>query len=100
MKKRRRLTGRERQILAYMLLGKPVEEMAAICGLAVNTMKTHRSRITMKMGISHSRLLRTAVAKGWLVADGAGGLKVTFSYPEITAPLHKGPERKVTHVAA
>ncbi len=92
--KRRRLTPRERQILAYMLLGVTVDEMVRRCGIARNAVLTHRSRITLKLGVSRVALIRKAVARGWLVADGAGGVKVTFSYQEISAPLHKGPPRK------
>jgi FixJ family two-component response regulator len=43
------LTSREREVLTYVVSGRPAKQIAALLGLSVKTVKVHRSRVTRKM---------------------------------------------------
>jgi DNA-binding NarL/FixJ family response regulator len=65
-----RLTSRERQVLQLITEGKTNRDVAAILGLAVKTIDTHRTRLMRKLGIHNATaLVKFAMRKG-LVPPG------------------------------
>ena len=74
----RRLTARERDVLALVAEGSSNSGIAARLGLTVRTVETHTSRIFTKLDLgadeaSHRRVLAAlAYLRGHLVADGRG----------------------------
>jgi FixJ family two-component response regulator len=59
------LTAREKQIFALIITGQPNKQIAASLGLAVQTVKIHRSRVLAKMGTASAiELLQAAQALG------------------------------------
>lgn len=81
------LTRREREVLAHVLMGRSTAEMAGILGISEKTVDTHRGHVLRKLGLQRSNpgnLFLVAVASGWLVPDGAGWVKVTFTYERST----------------
>lgn len=62
---RDRLTPREREVLAYVLVGSRNKRIATNLGLSVNTIKVHRHRIMQKMSVSSiAELVRMVVKLG------------------------------------
>jgi DNA-binding CsgD family transcriptional regulator len=75
-----RLSSREREILASILLGSSSQTMADALHISVKTVETHRTHINQKLGaVSPVDLVLAAVAAGWLERDGET-VRVTFSY--------------------
>jgi DNA-binding NarL/FixJ family response regulator len=61
------LTGREREIIQLISEGKSNKEMAAMLGISVKTVETHRSHLTQKLGsASVAYLVRYAVRNGMI----------------------------------
>ena|SRR5690606_3100424 len=58
---RRDLTPREREVLGYVLAGKPNKLTAYSLGISQRTVEVHRSRIFQKMGVRNAIELVTAV---------------------------------------
>lgn len=58
---RRDLTPREREILGYVLAGKPNKLTAYSLGISQRTVEVHRSRIFQKLGVRNAIELVTAV---------------------------------------
>ena len=58
---RRDLTPREREVLDYVLAGKPNKLTAYSLGISQRTVEVHRSRIFQKMGVRNAIELVTAV---------------------------------------
>lgn len=59
------LTGRERQIYLLLAEGKSNKEIAALLGLSLHTVETHRTRIMEKMDVhSAAELVLSAVRRG------------------------------------
>ena len=57
-----RITDREREIVQLLAEGKSSKEIAAILGISVRTVETHRAGITKKLGLkSFSELIRYAI---------------------------------------
>ena len=56
------LSGRERQVLQYLAMGKSNREMASILNISVRTVETYRARVMLKLGIrSLAELVRYAL---------------------------------------
>jgi DNA-binding NarL/FixJ family response regulator len=61
------LTGREREIVQLISEGKSNKEMAAMLGISVKTVETHRSHLTQKLGsASVAYLVHYAVRNGMI----------------------------------
>lgn len=58
---RRDLTPREREVLDYVLAGKPNKLTAYSLGISQRTVEVHRSRIFQKLGVRNAIELVTAV---------------------------------------
>ncbi len=58
---RRDLTPREREVLGYVLAGKPNKLTAYSLGISQRTVEVHRSRIFQKLGVRNAIELVTAV---------------------------------------
>jgi two-component system, NarL family, response regulator NreC len=57
-----RITDREREIVQLLAEGKTSKEVAAVLGISVRTVETHRAAITKKLGLkSFSELIRYAI---------------------------------------
>ena len=57
-----RITDREREIVQLLAEGKSSKEIAAILGISVRTVETHRATIMKKLGLkSFSELIRYAI---------------------------------------
>ena len=57
-----RITDREREIVQLLAEGKSSKEIAAILGISVRTVETHRAAIMKKLGLkSFSELIRYAI---------------------------------------
>jgi two-component system response regulator NreC len=60
----RALTGREREVLSSIALGRSNKEIAEHLAISVRTVEAHRSRIMRKLGIrSHAGLIHFAASK-------------------------------------
>jgi DNA-binding CsgD family transcriptional regulator len=56
------LSGRERQVLQYLAMGKSNREMASILNISVRTVETYRARVMLKLGLrSLAELVRYAL---------------------------------------
>jgi DNA-binding CsgD family transcriptional regulator len=56
------LSGRERQVLQYLAMGKSNKEMASILNISVRTVETYRARVMLKLGLrSLAELVRYAL---------------------------------------
>jgi PAS domain S-box-containing protein len=44
------LSAREREVLTYLMLGRTIEEMASLIGIAVRTVKFHQANVLQKLG--------------------------------------------------
>jgi len=56
------LSGRERQVLQYLAMGKSNREMASILNISVRTVETYRARVMLKLGVrSLAQLVRYAL---------------------------------------
>ena len=56
------LSGRERQVLQYLSMGKSNREMASILNISVRTVETYRGRVMLKLGVrSLAELVRYAL---------------------------------------
>jgi DNA-binding NarL/FixJ family response regulator len=65
------LTGREQEIIQLLAEGKSNKEVAALLGLSVKTVETHRSNIMRKLGLRGlSELIRYALRNNLTTADG------------------------------
>lgn len=61
------LTGRETQVLHYLISGKSNKEIAHILGISPKTVSVHRSNLMVKLGVRSSvELLRYAARAGWV----------------------------------
>ena len=61
------LTGRETQVLHYLISGKSNKEIAHILGISPKTVSVHRSSLMVKLGVRSSvELLRYAARVGWV----------------------------------
>jgi len=61
------LTGRETQVLHYLISGKSNKEIAHILGISPKTVSVHRSSLMVKLGVRSSvELLRYATRAGWI----------------------------------
>lgn len=61
------LTGRETQVLRYLISGKSNKEIAHILGISPKTVSVHRSNLMVKLGVRSSvELLRYAARAGWV----------------------------------
>lgn len=61
------LTGRETQVLHYLISGKSNKEIAHILGISPKTVSVHRSSLMVKLGVRSSvELLRYAARAGWI----------------------------------
>jgi DNA-binding CsgD family transcriptional regulator len=58
---RRDLTPREREVLDYVLAGKPNKLTAYSLGISQRTVEVHRSRIFQKLGVRNAIELVTAI---------------------------------------
>ncbi len=59
------LTGREREVYQMLAEGKGNKEIAALLGLSLHTVETHRNRIMEKLGLhSAAELVLSAVQRG------------------------------------
>jgi DNA-binding NarL/FixJ family response regulator len=77
----RDLTGREQEIIQLLAEGKSNKEVAALLGLSVKTVETHRSNIMRKLGLRGlSDLIHYALRNNLTTADAAS-----------RAPLRRSP---------
>jgi len=61
------LTEREHEVLHLLALGHTNQEVAAMLGISVRTVETHRARIVEKLGLkTRAELVRYAIATGQL----------------------------------
>jgi DNA-binding NarL/FixJ family response regulator len=61
------LSGREHEVLHLLALGHTNQEVAAMLGISVRTVETHRARIVEKLGLrTRAELVRHAIACGEL----------------------------------
>lgn len=61
------ITPREREVLALVAYGHTNKEIAAILGITVKTVETHKANAMQKLEIgSRAELVRFALAEGWL----------------------------------
>jgi DNA-binding NarL/FixJ family response regulator len=68
----RDLTGREQEIIQLLAEGKSNKEVAALLGLSVKTVETHRSNIMRKLGLRGlSDLIHYALRNNFTTADAA-----------------------------
>ncbi len=59
------LTGRQRQVLRLMARGKSTKEIAALMGVSVKTVETHRARLAAILGLyGVNALMRFAIKSG------------------------------------
>lgn len=66
---RRDLTPREREVLTYVLAGKPNKLTAYSLGISQRTVEVHRSRIFQKMGVRNAiELVNAVYTRGSLAA--------------------------------
>jgi len=68
----KKLSAREREVLAMIAEGQSNKEMAGKLGVGVRTIETHRERVMAKLGIhSIAGLTKYAIAHGIVKLDGA-----------------------------
>lgn len=61
------LTTREREVLTMVAYGHTNKEIAAVLGITVKTVETHKTNAMQKLEISsRAELVRFALAQGWL----------------------------------
>jgi len=61
------ITPREREVLALVAYGHTNKEIAALLGITVKTIETHKANAMQKLEInSRAELVRFALAEGWL----------------------------------
>ena len=61
------ITPREREVLALVAYGHTNKEIAALLGITVKTVETHKANAMQKLEIgSRAELVRFALAEGWL----------------------------------
>lgn len=61
------LSARERDILRWIAQGKSNEEIAVICEISVNTVKTHVRSILGKLSVTNrAHAASKALRKGWI----------------------------------
>jgi DNA-binding NarL/FixJ family response regulator len=66
-----RVTPRESEIIRLLAEGKSNKEVAALLGIAVRTVETHRSKIMLKLGChSLADLIHYAIRHGLILAQG------------------------------
>lgn len=64
------LTARQRQVLRLMARGKTTKEIAALMGVSVKTVETHRARMAQSLGLyGVNALLRYAIRAGYEQGD-------------------------------
>ncbi|MDP3858414.1 MAG: response regulator transcription factor [Stagnimonas sp.] len=64
------LTARQRQVLRLMARGKTTKEIAALMGVSVKTVETHRARMAQSLGLyGVNALLRYAIRLGFEQGD-------------------------------
>src|SRR4029077_19574653 len=69
-----RTTPREIEIIRLLAEGKTNKEIAALLGIAVRTVETHRSRIMLKLDLhSLAELIHYAIRQGLIAHGGPGG---------------------------
>jgi DNA-binding NarL/FixJ family response regulator len=67
-------TSRESEILRLLAEGKTNKEIAAMLGIAVRTVETHRSKIMLKLGLhSLADLIHYAIRRGLIAHGGPEG---------------------------
>jgi DNA-binding NarL/FixJ family response regulator len=67
-----RVTPRESEIIRLLAEGKSNKEVAALLGIAVRTVETHRSKIMLKLGChSLADLIHYAIRHGLISAQGS-----------------------------
>lgn len=65
------LTQRQRQVLALVARGKSTKEIAALMGVSIKTVETHRARLMQTLGLHGTHaLMRYALNSGLDYADG------------------------------
>lgn len=78
------LSRREREILAWVLMGLSTKQIARELGISKKTVETHRTHCLSKLGLqntgSQAALFITAVAEGWLKRGDKGGVVLGFEY--------------------
>ena len=61
------LSGREREVLQLIAEGKSMKEIAAVLGISVKTIETHRRRLVAKLDIHETAgLVRYAIRRGFI----------------------------------
>ncbi|HEX6642296.1 MAG TPA: response regulator transcription factor, partial [Thermoanaerobaculia bacterium] len=65
------LTVREREVVTMVAYGHTNKEIAAVLGITVKTVETHKTNAMQKLEItSRADLVRFAIAQGWLATRG------------------------------
>jgi DNA-binding NarL/FixJ family response regulator len=67
------LTGREREVLVQVAAGRSNTEIAEHFGVSLNTVKTHVSRLLLKLSVRDRAQLVVCAYESGLVVPGAGG---------------------------
>jgi len=110
---RRDLTPREREVLDYVLAGKPNKLTAYSLGISQRTVEVHRSRIFQKLGVRNAIELVTAIytrsgpaahlltepqagghADGHPPSSSARGNGAALQAAPISALVHRHPDER------
>ncbi|MDX2031840.1 MAG: response regulator transcription factor [Blastocatellia bacterium] len=63
----RQLSKREEEVLRLVAQGHTMNQIAAMLGLSVKTVDTHKARAKLKIGVSDkASIVRYAIAQGWM----------------------------------